>query len=90
MRSLLILILLLALPAPAFAGMAEAKDLAKSMNCAVKSIVVAGKSSGENSATTYKVDCDIPASASAEEKKANGTLLIKCHVALCTLFKKGE
>ena len=90
MRSLILFITLLALPHPAFAGIAEAKDLARAMNCAVKAIVVAGKSSGENSATTYKVDCDIPASASVEEKKANGTLLIKCEYALCSLLKKGE
>ncbi len=90
MSALIFIVLLLLAPLPAFAGMAEAKDLAKSLNCTVKNIVVASKSSGENSDTTYKVDCDIPASASAEEKKANGTLLIKCEAALCTLFKKGE
>ncbi|MBY0429071.1 MAG: hypothetical protein K2Q32_07620 [Alphaproteobacteria bacterium] len=86
----MLLIFILAIPIPAFAGTAEAKDLAKSMNCTVKNIVVAGKSSGENSATTYKVDCDIPTTASDAEKKANGTLLIKCEYTLCTLLKKGE
>lgn len=87
---ILLLILLFALPLPAFAGMAEAKDLAKTLNCQVKAIVVANKSSGENFETTYKVDCDLPQSASAEEKKANGTMLIKCEAAMCSLLKRGE
>ncbi|MDX1922297.1 MAG: hypothetical protein SFW65_04100 [Alphaproteobacteria bacterium] len=87
---ILLLILLLALPLPAFAGMAEAKDLAKTLNCQVKAIVVANKSSGENFETTYKVDCELPQSASAEEKKANGTMLIKCEAAMCSLLKRGE
>jgi hypothetical protein len=90
MRILFLILALLALPHPAFAGTAEAKDLARSLNCTVKNIVVAGKSSGENYETTYKVDCDLPQNASADEKKANGTLLIKCEAALCTLLKKGE
>ncbi len=85
-----LLFLLLALPLPAAAGIAEAKDLARTLNCTVKAIVVAGKSSGDNSETTYKVDCDVPQTASAEEKKANGRLLIKCQAAMCNLLKKGE
>ncbi|NDE91276.1 MAG: hypothetical protein EB059_09120 [Alphaproteobacteria bacterium] len=90
MRVLILIITLLALPLPAFAGIAEAKDLAKALNCTVKNIVLADKSAGENSTTTYKVDCDVPASASEADKKANGTLLIKCEYAMCSLLKKGE
>lgn len=81
---------MLGMPVPLLAGMAEAKDLAKSLNCTVKNIVIAAKSSGENYATTYKVDCDVPAAASMDDKKANSTLLIKCEAALCALLKKGE
>ncbi len=90
MRIVILFIMLLALPHPAIAGMAEAKYLAKSMNCTVKNIVEVTKTSGENSTTTYKIDCDMPTTASSDEKKANGTLLIKCEYALCSLLKKGE
>lgn len=94
MRILLFILALLAFssswPLTAHAGMAEAKDLARAMNCQVKNIVVATKSAGENPTTTYKVDCDLPQTATADEKKANGTMLIKCEAAMCSLLKKGE
>ncbi len=90
MRILVLFFMLSVLPCAARAGMAEAKDLAKSMNCAIKTIAVIGKIAGEHSATLYKIECDMPASSSVEDKKANGTLWIKCDVALCALQKKGE
>lgn len=90
MRTLLIIFALLTFPLSAHAGMAEAKDLAKSMNCTVKAIVVATKSAGENPTTTYKADCELPQTATADEKKANGSMLIQCEQALCTLLKRGE
>ena len=89
MRIVLLILTLLAFPLSASAGIAEAKDLAKTMNCTVKAIVVSTKSSGENPTTTYKADCDLPQTATAEEKKANGQMLIQCQQAMCTLLKRG-
>lgn len=86
----LIFILLLALPLPAFAGMAEARDLARSQNCQVTAIVPVAMETGAGADTTYKVTCQLAGQMSEELKKANGTLFVRCEAALCWVLKKGE
>lgn len=77
-------------PLPVLAGTAEAKDVAKSYNCKVTNITVIETHTGDNAATVYKADCDLPAGVTDEQKKANGTLTIRCDAAMCSLMKKGE
>jgi hypothetical protein len=89
MRSLLFILILLLAPLPAFAGQAEAKDLARSLNCTVKNITVQSKTTGDVPTTLYKVECEVTG-GSDEAKKANGTMLIRCEGPMCSLFKKGE
>lgn len=88
---ILFLALLFLLPLPAHAGQAEAKDFARSQNCTVTGITPTAMETGSGGGeTVYKATCLISGTANEEEKKANGTLLIRCNGALCTLLKKGE
>jgi hypothetical protein len=90
MRLPLFILALLLAPLPAYAGQAEAKELARNYNCAVTGVTEQSKAVGEAEITTYKVNCLLPASTSAEQQKSNGSLLIRCSAALCSLLKKGE
>ena len=85
-----LLALLLLIPLPAFAGTAEAKDVARGYNCKVIAINAVETSTGAAENTTYKVNCLMDATASEEQKKINGTLFIRCSGALCSLLRKGE
>lgn len=81
----------LAAPLPAHAGsQAEAKELARNFNCTVSGITPLTIETGSADSTTYKVSCLLPATASDEDKKNNGTLTIRCDAALCRLLRKGE
>lgn len=86
--SLALLFVLFALPV--YAGQAEAKELARNFNCSVTGIAPVLMQTGMQESTSYKVTCALPAAASEEDKKNNGTLLIRCDAALCHLVKKGE
>jgi hypothetical protein len=85
----LFLIALLLLPLPAFAGMAEAKDLARNYNCQVQGINLVGQETGIDGRSLYEVTCSLPSSASEDDRKANGKLLIACNGGLCSITKKG-
>jgi hypothetical protein len=89
MRIMLFLALIVFAPLPAFAGTAEAKDVAKSYNCKVTNIAAVSADTGESAATTYKADCELPAGLTDEQKKANGSMLIRCESTMCSLYKKG-
>lgn len=81
----------LATPLPAHAGsQAEAKELARNFNCTVSGITPIAMETGTVESTTYKVNCLLPATASEDDKKNNGTLVIRCDAALCRLLRKGE
>lgn len=90
MKAVLLILVLVCTALPAYAGKAEAKELARNFNCIVTSIDPVAMQTGEVESTTYKATCQIPESASAEDKKNNGTLLIRCDAAMCHLVKKGE
>jgi hypothetical protein len=78
------------LPLSAFAGTAEVKELARNYNCQVTEIVPTGTQTGEEDSMTYRVGCALPDTVSAEDKKANSSLVIKCSGSLCALVKKGS
>jgi hypothetical protein len=78
------------LPLSASAGTAEVKELARNYNCQVTDIVPTGTQTGEEDSMTYRVGCALPDTVSAEDKKANSTLVIKCNGSLCSLVKKGS
>ena len=84
------LLFLALLPFPAFAGMAEAKDLAKQNGCKPIAFELVGKETGADESATYKATCEMVSIASDAEKKANGTLIIRCTGTLCFVLKKGE
>lgn len=91
MKRLLILSLVaLVAPSPLWAGQAEAKELARNYNCKVASIAEDSVATGSAESITYKVNCTLPASASEEDRKANGTLWVRCEMGMCQLLKKGE
>jgi hypothetical protein len=75
---------------PAKAGLAEARDLARNYNCQPITAELLSQETGQGDVSIYKVGCALPANATEDEKKANGTLLIACDAALCSLKKKGE
>lgn len=90
MRQIVLIILALLAPLPAFAGAAEAKELARSYNCRVTSIAPVNTETGTGDTSVYKVGCDTSGVTNDEARKANGTLYVRCNGALCTLQKKGE
>lgn len=90
MRRFALLYILLLLPAAAFAGVPEAKELARNYNCQATAVTPISMKTGEDESVTYKVDCALPDTASADDKKTNSTLTIECSGALCTLVKKGD
>lgn len=90
MRALAILIVLLLPPLSALAGTAEAKDVARSYNCKVTAIDLVETRTGNDATAIYKASCELPASSTEDQKKANGSLLIRCDGPMCSLMKKGE
>jgi hypothetical protein len=75
---------------PAAAGMAEAKDMARAYNCKVTSLTAVETETGDADGTTYKATCQLDGTLTDEQKKANGTLYIRCDMAMCRLLRKGE
>jgi hypothetical protein len=88
-RILFFLAIALLLPLSLHAGTAEVKELARNYNCQVTEIIPTGTATGEEESVTYKVGCALPDTVSAEDKKSNSSLLIRCSGALCSLVKKG-
>ena len=89
MRTLLLALLVSVLPLAAHAGQAEAKDLARSYNCAVQGINLVGQDTGSTASSLYEVTCSLPSTATEDDRKANGKMLIACDGGLCSLYKKG-
>lgn len=90
MRCFFLSLFVLLAPSPLWAGQAEARELARNYNCKVASITEDSVATGRAESATYKVNCALPASTSEEDRKANGTLWVRCEMGMCRLLKKGE
>lgn len=88
MKGLLILGLALLAASPAYAGQAEARDVARLNNCVPAKIDVYQNQLGSEGKTVYLVTCTLP-KATDKDAPANApnALLVACDQSLCEMLR---
>jgi hypothetical protein len=84
-RYLPLLAILFALPA--YAGIPEAREVARLNNCPPKKIETYQSQMGTNGKTVFQVTCNVPKLADANAAAGPDALLIECDQSLCALLR---
>jgi cytochrome c5 len=75
-------------PAHADINSIEAKEVARTNNCAAKKVDVYQQSLGTEGTTVYKVECTMPKTADADTApKGADSLLVSCKASMCELLR---
>lgn len=83
-----IFIVSMALPAIAFAGQAEVREVALSNNCAPKKVEIYKQELGADGEVVYRIQCNLPkTTGDSGGAPPNDTILVSCHQNLCAFVR---
>ncbi len=85
-RSISIICFVLIIPFPAFAGLSDAREVARINNCQPKKIEVIQNFLGNRGKTVYRVMCNLPKTTS-ESPTGPDAILVGCDQSLCEFMR---
>jgi len=81
------LFLLALLSTPSYAGVAEARDVARLNNCAPKKVEIFQQKLGDTLQTIYRVSCIEPKVVDDKAPKSASAMLVRCDGSLCEMLR---